>query len=507
MKIISLRFFVPPVLTIFTLGCASVGPDYVEPAVPVQTQWMEKDDPLISTLAPSDADWWSAAFNDPVLDELVTAALAQNLSLRAAGLRVLQAQQVLMITAGSRYPQQQQLSGRASTFDQGGMTGESYSIGFNLSWEADIWGKFSRQIASASADLDASAASYDGIMLSLVGQVAENYLLIRATQKQLEVANYNLSLQQESLQITSAKFNAGATSELDVVQAKSLLYNTEASLAGLETDLQQLKNSVAVLLGKPPQEMNDLLIEVKPIPTVTPQIALGMPQDIIRQRPDLRAAERQLAAQSEQIGVAAAALYPSFGLGGSIGTSVNTADGQEFSDLFSSGTGTSNFFGFFQWNIFNYGRLKNNVLLQDAVFQELLTNYHSAVLQAQAEVENAIVAYLNTQQQLQALQSAADAAERAAFISSTQYRNGMVDFNTVITTLASLAAQQTQLAAVQGEIATNLVDVYLSIGGAWHSSQGVNPADFVSAESRAEMMQRTGSWEKVFKQASDGGSE
>lgn len=177
---------------------------------------------------------------------------------------------------------------------------------------------------------------------------------------------------------------------------------------------------------------------------------------------------------------------------------MNTANGQNFDDLFSGGTGESNLFGFFQWNIFNYGRLKNNVRLQDAVFQELLEDYRGAVLQAQAEVENAVVAYLNSQRQLQALQKANDAAERAASIANTQYRDGAVDFNTVVTTLISLSAQQTQLAASKGEVATNLVNVYLSIGGGWQASKGVDAVDLVPADSGNEMMQRTGLWEKAF---------
>jgi NodT family efflux transporter outer membrane factor (OMF) lipoprotein len=418
--------------------------------------------------------------------------------LRSAGLRVLQASQQLAIAVGSQYPQQQQLTGDAEVFNNGGGSQELYSLGFNLSWEADVWGKFSRQIQSASAALDASVASYDGVMLSLIAQVAQNYLVIRTTQQQLAVARYNINLQQQSLAVTTAKYSSGETSELDVNQAETLLYNTWASVAGLETSLQQIKNSLAVLLGSPPQEMNDLLTEVRPIPSVKPQVAVGMPQDLIRRRPDLRVAERQMAAQSAQIGVAAAELYPSFGIGGSIGTSVSTLEGQNFDDLFSSGSGAFSLFGFFQWNIFNYGRLKSNVRLQDAVFQQLLTDYREAVLQAQAEVENAIVAYLKSQQQLQASRKAADAAQRAADISTIQYRDGLVNFNTVINTLSSLASQQNQLAATQGTVATNLVEVYKSLGGGWQIRQGETPADFLPAETTDEMLLRTKAWRKVL---------
>ena len=481
-------------------ACTTVGPDYVEPTATIQPDWLEYDDPLLSKQPPLEAGWWSDAYGDTVLDQLVETALEQNLSLRSAGLRVLQAHQQLAIAIGSQYPQQQQLTGEAELFNTGGGTEQLYSLGFNLSWEADVWGKFSRQVQSASAALDASVASYDGVMLSMISQVAQNYLLIRTTQQQLLVAKYNLDLQKQSVVITTAKYDAGDTSELDVDQAQTLLYNTTASLAGLEITLQQLKNSLAVLLGKPPQEMSDLLTEPEPVPKVKPQIAVGMPQDLIRRRPDLRAAERQLAAQSAQIGVAAAELYPSFGIGGSIGTRVSTDRDQDFDDLFSSGTNAVNLFGFFQWNIFNYGRLKSNVRLQDAVFQQLLTDYRESVLEAQAEVENAIVAYLKSQQQLSAYQAAADAAQRAADISMLQYYDGLVDFNTVISTLRSLATQQEQLAAIQGTVATNLVEVYKSLGGGWQIRQGQDSLDLIPGETRDEMLERTRAWQKVFEQ-------
>jgi NodT family efflux transporter outer membrane factor (OMF) lipoprotein len=481
-------------------ACTTVGPDYVEPTSTIQAGWIEYDDPALSSQPPLEPKWWSDAYGDPVLDQLVEASLEQNLSLRSAGLRVLQAQQQLAIAIGSQYPQQQALSGEAELFDVGGGSEQMYSLGFNLSWEADVWGKFTRQIQSASAALDASVASYDGVMLSLISQVAQNYLLIRTTQQQLLAAQYNLDLQRQSVVITTAKYDAGETSALDVEQALSLMHNTEASLAGLEITLQQLKNSLSVLLGKPPQQMVDLLTDPKPVPTVKPQVALGMPQDLIRRRPDLRTAERQLAAQSAQIGVAAAELYPSFGIGGSVGTSVSTAEGENFDDLFSSGTNAASLFGFFNWNIFNYGRLKSNVRLQDAVFQQLLTDYRESVLEAQAEVENSIVAYLKSQQQLTAFQSAADAAQRAADISTLQYRDGEVDFNTVISTLRSLASQQEQLAAIQGTVATNLVEVYKSLGGGWQIRQGQDSLDLIPVETRDEMLERTKAWQKVFKQ-------
>jgi len=329
-------FCLSMLLALVAYGCTTVGPEYQAPTAPVEPNWIEYKDPLLDATSPVAPEWWKAAFKDPILDQLVATALAQNLSLRSAGLRVLQARQQLAIAVGNRYPQQQQLSGQAGIQGTDSSSYELYDLGFNLSWEADIWGRFKRQIESASAALDASVASYDGVMVSMIAQVAQNYLLIRTTQQRLAVAQHNLELQQESVRITTAKFEGGEVSALDVDQAKTLLYNTKASVASLEQSLQQFKNALAILLGQPPHDMSALLGKVQPVPTVVPAIALGMPQDLIRRRPDIRTAERQLAAQSAQIGFAVSDLYPHFGLGGSIGTSVSTADGLNFGDLFSA---------------------------------------------------------------------------------------------------------------------------------------------------------------------------
>jgi NodT family efflux transporter outer membrane factor (OMF) lipoprotein len=443
--------------------------------------------------------WWQTAFRDPILDQLVATALAQNLSLRSAGLRVLQARQQLLIAIGNQYPQQQQLGGQAGVEGLFSSSSEElYDLGFNLSWEADVWGRFRRQIESASAALDASVANYDGIMVSLISEVAQTYLLIRTTQKRLAVAQENLRYQAESVRITTAKYEAGEVSALDVEQAQSLFYNTQASVVVFEQSLQQFKNALAILLGQPPYDMNDVLLKPRPIPTVAPEVAIGMPQDLIRRRPDIRQAERQLASQSAQIGFAITDLYPQFGISGSVGTSVSTAAGFQFSDLFNSDTSGYNLFGVFQWNIFNYGRLKNNVRLQDAVFQQLLEDYRQTVLQAQGEVENAIVAFLKSQQQLASFRLAAEAAQRAVDISTEQYQDGLVEFNTVISTLRSLTAQQDQFASAKGTVAANLIEIYRSLGGGWEMREGQTPLELIPEETKEEMLERTDYWETTF---------
>lgn len=470
-------------------GCTMLGPDYEQPPAALEDEWLEIEDPRVTDAPPVDTRWWQSAFQDDVLDQLVDAALAQNLSLRSAGLRVLQSQQQLAIAIGNQYPQQQAVSGETSRQKQGGVTFDEYSLGFNLSWEADVWGRFRRQVESASADLDASVADYDGVLVSLIAQVAQTFVLIRTTQARIDVARKNIKNQEESLRITRAKLDAGEVSELDADQAETLVHNTRASVLALEISLQQLKNSLAILLGTPPQDLNYLLGEKKPVPKPPPNIALGMPQDLIRQRPDIRLAERQLAAQSAQIGVAVTELYPHFSIGGAIGTSATDTD-----DLFDNASKTWSLFGAFQWNILNYGRLRSNVRLQDAFFQQLLVDYQETVLQAQADVENAIVAYLKSHEQLVSYKLAAAASARSVSVSTAQYQNGLVDFNTVITTLSADAEQQDLLASTEGNVAANLVQVYLSLGGGWEIRDNRDPVELLPAATKETMRERTGAW-------------
>lgn len=481
-------------LAVLVSGCTTLGPDYSWPEASVESNWIEIEDPLISSDSPTDPKWWETSFQDPDLTQLVETALHENLTLRSAGLRVLQSQQQLAIAIGNQYPQQQQVSGSASRQKSSGVTFENYSLGFNVSWEIDFWGRFRRQVESAAAELDASVADYDGALISMVSQVAQNYILIRTYTDRLKVARKNIGLQESSLQIAKAKFNAGEVSELDVDQAKTLLNNTKATVSSLEVSLQQFKNALAILLGKPPQEFNYLFDETKGIPSVAPDIALGMPQDLIRRRPDIRTAERQLAAQSAQIGYAVTELYPHFSIGGSIGTNaLNT------NDLFDGDSQTWSVLGMFDWNIFNYGRLKSNVRLQDAIFQQLLVDYRNTVLQAQGDVENAIIAYLKTHEQLLSYRLAAAASQRAVDIATIQYQEGAVDFNTLITTLGANVQQQDLLASTEGSVATNLVQVYRALGGGWEIRENRDPVDLLPSSMKEEMRERTKTWEGVLK--------
>ena len=474
-------------------GCAALGPDYTRPEAPVETDWTESASSLITSESPVEPQWWKTAFQESELDKLIEIALQQNLSLRSAGLRVLQSQQQLAIAIGNQFPQQQQAAGSASKQKSNDITFNNYALGLNLGWEVDFWGRFRRQVESATAALDASVVNYDSVIVSLVSQVAQTYILIRTFQDRLEVTRKNIKYQEESLRVTRAKFDAGQVSQLDADQAESLLNNTKASVSALEISLQQLKNSLAVLLGKQPQEFNYLIGERGRIPSPPSNIALGMPQDIIRQRPDIRSAERQMAAQSAQIGYAVTELYPHFSIGGAIGTSSENRN-----DLFKEKSEKYNLSGMFEWNIFNYGRLRSNVRLQDAIFQQLLVDYLDTVLQAQGEVENAIVAYLKSHEQLESYRLAAEASQRAVNVATIQYQEGATDFNTLVNTLGANVQQQDLLSATQGTVATNLVQVYKALGGGWEIRDNRDPVELLPEEMKEEMIQRTRAWDGVL---------
>lgn len=474
-----------------------LGPDYQPPPVTVEDSWIYGNDKRLDTLEEINPFWWQTAFADPVLDELVAQAIDNNLELRSAALRALQAQQIVAIAIGNQYPQLQQIEGLVdrSKYVRSGLPGDvqsEYYFNFNLTWELDMWGQLRRSVNSATADFEASLGEYDGLLVSIIAQVAQTYINIRTVKRRLEVARENIRIQREGLRIAEVKFRAGEVSALDAEQAQTLLSNTEATVPGLEIILQQLKNTLAILLGMPPHSLNDIL-SVPPTVPYAPTIAvIGMPQELLRQRPDIRQAERLLAAQGELIGVARAELYPNFSIGGLIGA-INIRGGQ-----LNGSSDAWDMFVEFDWNIFNYGRLRSNVRLQDAIFQQLVSDYQQVVLQAQVDVENAIVAYLKSQEQEAFYKTAASASKEAVDLSLTQYIGGEIEFDTVITTLVSNLNQQDILVVAQGAVATSLVQVYLSLGGGWQIQDGLMPLELLPEETIEDLLRRTHYWDKLL---------
>jgi NodT family efflux transporter outer membrane factor (OMF) lipoprotein len=476
-------------------GCMMIGPDYVRPPAPTADMWIETGDPAVKREAADMNAWWTV-FNDPVLNTLVETAYRQNPSLRTAGVRVLEAQARRGIAIGLLFPQQQEAFGAATTNELSenranrsapGLVNkfDDWQVGFDATWELDVWGRFRRGIEAADAELLASVASYDDVLVSLVAEVARNYTLLRTLEARLAVAKENVTIQERSFEIADAKFKGGTVTELDSAQAASLLHDTEAQVPSLESDIRQTQNTLCILLGIPPQDLQHILGGAQPIPSPPKEVAVGIPADLLRRRPDIRRAERQLASQSAQIGIAKADLFPSFALLGTISVA-----SRDFDDLFKDAS-LENFGGpSFRWAILNYGRIENNVRVQDARFQALIGDYESTVLQAQGEVENAIAAYLGTQRQVTFLTGSVGSAARAVELAEFQYREGVVDYTRVLNTQQFLVTEQDRLVSTQGSVALNLVAMYKALGGGWELRVG---KDLVPQETQKQMSERT-SW-------------
>jgi len=502
-------------------GCLRVGPDFTRPAVKVSENWLEGADQRVGT-GPSDYKRWWHLFGDSTLDRLIERAFEENLSLRIAGVRVLEARAQLGIAIGELYPQTQQAFGSlqynrpsehsfqsASQQSAGGQSGSTSAsstslgflqsqIGLTANWEIDFWGKFRRAIESNNANWLASIANYDNALVSLTADVANSYIQIRTLEKRIAIARENIETQKESVKIAEARYRYGTASQLDVEQAKLVLHNTEASIPSLETQLRQTHDALGVLLGLPPGRLSDVLESASQIPVSPPQVVIGIPADLLRRRPDIRSAELQTAAQCAQIGVAKSALYPAFSLTGNFGLLSTDIGRSSLSDMFSWGSRNIQTGPSIQWNILNYGQITNNVRVQDARFQELLITYQNAVLKAQQEVEDNLAAFLKAQDRAGFLARSTIAARNALDLAVRQYREGIVDFTTVLTVQQSLLAVQDSLAVTLGSIASSLVGVYKALGGGWEIRKGM---DLVPSEIREEMAKRT-HWGKLLDPAS-----
>ena len=448
-----------------------VGPNYCKPVAQVAPEWIDANDKRVRSECEDLSRWW-AVFRDPSLDALICCAYRQNLTLREAGCRVLQARAQLAITTGQIFPQNQNISGdynrwagSRETAMSKGLGGQQFynqtDFGFNLNWELDFWGRFRRAIEADAATLNASVEDYDDVLVTLLGDVATAYVNMRTLEGRIAYTMANVRLQQETLTIVEARFQGGATSELDVFQARSTLEQTEAQVPELKISLRQSVIQLCILLGMPPEEIR-MRIGEAPIPSAPDDVAVGIPADLLRRRPDVRRAERFAAAQCARIGIAESDYYPAFSINGTLGYSA-----ENFKDLFRSSALNSNVGPSFQWNVLNYGRILNNVRLQDAKFQELVASYQQTVLRANQEAENGLVTFLRAQERTKLQTASVEDAEKAVKIVLAQYRAGAVDFTRVTQLEQFLVQQQDVLTQAQGEIATGLVQVYKALGGGW----------------------------------------
>ncbi len=517
-----LKLTKPSLAILSVLGlsaCTTLGPDYVHPeqsALP--SDWSVEKAAQDTQQSEQKLQQWWQQFNDPTLNQLVEMANQQNLDLEAAGLRIVQARSLLGISSGLQYPQMQTVSGnlaRAYVNDQGV---NNAALSFDAGWEMDVWGKYARGIESAEAGYYASIASYHDIMVTITAEVARNYINYRTFQERILLSRRNIEIQERVVSITQVQFDSGNVTELDVQQAKNQLFNTKAAQPSLEIAMKQSRTALALLLGVLPEEVEKLLqsdgfaqrmadyenqfkssgrkpalsgSDERSIVPRPPLLDNKVDANLVMRRPDLQVSEMQARAQSAKIGVAETALYPSFSLFGSIGINSTVPDGSSFSfsDSLTMVVGPT-----FSWNIFQYGRVKNNIRFEDARFQETLTNYNKKVLQAVNEVTNTLEAYdLYLEQKSLRLQSV-NSSIRAFNISMTQYENGQISFERLLNSVEKMTRAEDSYASIKGNVANQVVALYKALGGGWEAQTG---RPFLS-ETIAKQMQDRSDWDGLL---------
>lgn len=499
---LNLRSAVTLVGALLTLTGCTVGPHYQKPIVKVNDSWTITNSPQISTQPAADSEWWKS-FNDPVLERLIQLAYTQNLPLQVAGLRIMEARATLGIAIGNQYPQSQQISAGVSRVGLSKNTANkppdftrdywSQQLGFDVAWEADFWGKYRKAVKAEQAAYMSSVDDYQSALVSLSAEVARTYVVVRTFEELIEQGRRNVRVQEESLRIADVRFRNGATSEVDVSQARELLESTRASIPQLEISLAQSENALSTLLGQPTGSVQNLLQGPQTIPPAPSQVAVSIPAEMLRRRPDIRSAELVAIAQSERIGIAKTDLYPQFVLSGALGVHSTSPGGGSFGFLDPA----SLFFAVgprVYWNFLDYGRTKNRVRVEDARFQQALTTYQNSVLKASEEVEDNIVGFLKTLQATSAQQDAVTAAQRSVELASLQYREGAIDYQRVLDAERTLLQEQNNLVNLRSSAATNVISLYKALGGGWEMSVG---KPFVLDVTRVEMEKRT-NWGNLF---------
>ncbi|HPU06572.1 MAG TPA: efflux transporter outer membrane subunit [Thermogutta sp.] len=454
-----------------------VGPNYCRPSAEVGEAWIDSDQPGVRTSGDvTYAHWWTV-FNDPTLNELVYTAYLENLPLQIAAWRIMEARYQLGVARGYLWPQEQQAMGafsrnqiskegfpmsKFSEIPGFKMSYDDWVAGFSLAWELDFWGRFRRTIESAEAHVQAQEEDYNAALVLLQAEVASTYIQLREIDERLELARKNVALQKDTLAIAKARFEQGVVSQLDVHQAQAILSNTESMIPMLEAMRRVSENRLCTLLGQPPQDLDPILGPSGKVPDVPPEVVVGIPADLLRRRPDVRRAERLAAAQCARIGIAEAEFYPHIAITGQL-----AYQAENFSDLFNGRAFTGMVGPGFRWNILNYGRIRNSVLMEDARFRQAILGYQETVLRAAEEAEDMITAFLMEQRRLRALQQATEATAQASQLAVAQYQQGLIDFQRVIDSQRALVQQQDALAESRGKVALNLIGVYKALGGGW----------------------------------------
>ena len=457
----------------FLAGCA-VGPDYHPPKSSTSAQqWTS---PLVGGETNGSADlaaWWKN-FDDTNLDSLVTVAIESNLTLRVAEVHVREARAERDVTSGSFWPS----VGTSGSYSRNRYGQNNfpplppgtpldynlYHAGFDATWELDVFGGTRRTIEAASAEMGAALFSQRDVLVSLLAEVARNYIGARGYQQRLAITLQNIQVQQDILNLTSNRFENGLSSDLDVQQATALLTATEAEVPSLKTGFDQSVHHLAVLLGQPPGALMDEMSVEKPIPLTPPAVPVGLPSDLLRRRPDVQKSERELAAATARIGAAKADLFPKFSLTGFAGLeSISAANFFNYASRYWSAGPTV------QWELFQAGSIRANVRVQNARQEQALDTYEQTVLIALEDAENALTAYAREQTRRESLSQSVQANKQALELSTQLYNNGLTDFLHVLDSERSLYAAQDALVQSDQTVSLNLVQLYKALGGGWQN--------------------------------------
>ncbi len=459
-------------LAVFLLLCSCIktGPDYVPPETAVPDGWQQAADKAYLR-QPGDLSRWWNIFNDPILNRLIDETLQSSLDLKLAALRIEQARAALAISYSSYFPAGDlqpsiswtQQSRQMSSISTKRRTHSQTNLNLSTSWELDLFGRIARSVEAATADLQSGEEARNAMQVLVVSEVASTYLQLRTTQARLEVAVNNIRAQKDILDLTRTRQESGLASGLDVAQAERVLAASESDVPPLRAGIVQSVNALALLLGKQPGFLADELGITKPIPLPPVEIMVGVPADIIRQRPDIRQAERILAAETALIGVQRADLYPTLSLSGIFGFGA-----LDFSRIwnwnssgFSAGPG-------FLWNVFDGGRIRAQIEQQEILTAEAYVQYEQTVLNALSEVENALKAYIEERERVAALERAVTASQKTLQLSSDLYKDGLADFQNVLDAETALFDNESLLASARGTAVSNLVVLYKSLGGGWN---------------------------------------
>lgn len=479
-----------------------VGPDYKEPPKSVAEHWL-KNDPTIKEAPIRNANWWQV-FNDPTLTCLILLGYKNNLTIQSAAANVLQARAQLAQSVGELYPQQQALIGNLTYNRIGGSSLQGVlpsnfwtaALGATATWEIDFWGKYRRAIRANDANFLASFAAYDNALVSLTSDIATTYIDIRTTEKLIRVTKRNIQVQAMGLQIAKARYRAGQTSLLDVQQAQTEYSQTSAQIPQLMSNLQQQKDTLAVLLGTTPDKVDALLTKNHRIPQAPTSVAVGIPVETLIKRPDIYQARLEAVAQGEMIGAIKAELYPSFSLAGSFTFTSNTIGNSNLGNLFRWSNRTITAGPSFTWSVLNYGQITNAVRVQDAAFQKALLNYQNLVLQAQKEVQDHITQFIESKKAEWYLTTANNSAVKATQLALIRYKEGESSFTPVLDAERQQLQVQSSLVNTEGNMPKALVALYRSLGGGW---QIRNCDDIVPIEMKLQMAART-NWGSLLKQ-------